>query len=117
MTDSPESGKSKFTFKAKPFERVNPLGPEGRAPSNDVHSILEQNKVVADASAEPLEFTPRRSRRKSDYVFAMICGNAAMIVIVAFLPKNAVTLAFGFSGMVLYSVGVTWVMWMVMDDY
>ena len=117
MSDSPEADKPKFTFKAKPFERVNPVGPEGRASSNDVHSILEQNKAVADASTEPLQFRPRRSRRKSDYVFAMVCGNAAAILIIAFLPKNAVTLAFGFSGMVLFSVGLTWVMWMVMDDY
>ncbi len=33
------------------------------------------------------------------------------------LAKNVVTLVCGGSGMIFYSLGLTWVMWFVMDDY
>ena len=117
MSDPTESGKSKFRLKAKSFVCVNAPQAESSAGPTSVHAMLEQNKTIAEAGSKPLAPPVKRSRRRKDYILAMIGGNAVMILAIAILPKNPVVLIFGFSGVVLYSVGITWVMWMVMDDY
>lgn len=36
----------------------------------------------------------------------------------AFGPyRNPMTLAYGIGGMIVFTLGLTWVMWFVMDDY
>jgi hypothetical protein len=117
MSDPGAGDEPKFTLKEKTFERVNMPATESASPPHDVYQILKQNKTIADSTAEPLDLTPRRSRRTRDYLMVMVLGNAAIIGAILVLPKNAVTLAFGFSGAVLYSVGISWVVWVVMDDY
>ncbi len=43
--------------------------------------------------------------------------NLFVVGTVGVLHKNVVTLLFGFSAMIFFSLGLIWVMWVVMDDY
>ena len=117
MSDPVPGDPPKFTPKKETFERVNLPMSSDAEPRTDVQERLRRNKAVADILAEPLDLTPRKSRRFRDYLAALVVGNAAIGGLILVLPKNAVTLAFLLSGAALYSLGVSWVIWMVMDDY
>lgn len=102
----------------KRFECINrPGGEGGRDESIDVPAILKANQNVQAVFEEPVDCTPRRSRRKRDYWTVLMAGNALLAGAVAVLPKNPMVLVCGLSGVVLFSIGVTWVMWVVMGDY
>src|SRR6266542_1086727 len=90
MSDSNESGKSRLRLKEKLFERVNAPLAEGSTAPTDVYAMLEQNKIIAEAAAKPLEPVTKRSRRMRDYLITMIGGNGAVILAMGFLPKNPV---------------------------
>jgi hypothetical protein len=91
--------------------------PANRA--NDVHTMLQENLAKADAAGLN-EVTPRRrrpSRRKRDYFLLLIPINA-FFAFWAFGPwANAVTFVYGIGGIALFTAGLSWVMWGVMDDY
>lgn len=79
----------------------------------EIHATLRDNHARADAAGLN-EVTPRErrpSRRKRDYLAALLLGNAALIVGTMLNP------VFGAAGLIIYNVGVTWIMWFVMDDY
>jgi hypothetical protein len=115
--DDPEIPTRKFNLKPKSFEQVNGPSAEPSEQPTDVYAILEQNKRHAQRVELPVDLTPRRSRRRRDYWLTMLVGNAVIVLTVAALPRNPMVLACGFSGLVLFSLGVTWVMWVVMDNY
>jgi hypothetical protein len=54
---------------------------------------------------------PRRSKRSRDYFAVLLAGNAALVS-GCFLQR-----VFAGAGFVIFNVGLTWVMWFVMDDY
>ncbi len=86
---------------------------------NDVHALLRANAIRANAAglndlAPP---PPSTSRRKKDYIFTLLIGNGAIIGLVLLLGMNVMTVAFGGAGVLLYTAGVTWIMWFVMDRY
>jgi hypothetical protein len=143
----PEPASREFRLKPTDFERVNrpvnesgpgnapidvqqlyrqanlppPPPTPGAAPprENDVHAILRDN--VAREKAQGLNaVVPQRrpvSRRTRDFWVLFVGGNSLVVGMVALLHKNPVTLVFGFSAIVFFSLGLIWVMWMVMDDY
>ena len=142
----PETPRRAFQFKPPDFERANrpanedpgsvPIDvkqlyrqagspapvPGAVAPSqadNEVHAILRAN--VARAEAQGLnQVVPQRrrpSRRKRDFWLLFISGNLLVVATVSGLHLNVVTLIFGLSGIVMFSLGLIWVMWVVMDDY
>lgn len=109
------------------YEKANqppgsPRNPS-RAPAapaeNEVHEILRANLNQAnEAGLNEVVLRPKRiSRRKRDYWLMLIGGNLALVGLVLVLQKNVVTLVFGGSGIIFYSIGLTWIMWFVMDDY
>ena len=96
--------------------------PGAVAPSkadNEVHAILRAN--VARAKTQGLNSViPQRrrpSRRQRDFWLLFIGGNLLVVMVVAELHRNVVTLVFGLSAIVFFSLGLIWVMWVVMDDY
>ena len=142
----PEPPPREFRFKPTKFERANrpadktpdnapidvqqlyrqanatPPSPRATPPppaDNDVHAILRAN--LARAKAQRLnEVVPQRrqpSRRKRDFWTLFIGGNSLVVGAVCLLHKNPVTLVFGLSAIVFFSLGLIWVMWVVMDDY
>ncbi|MFT3870184.1 MAG: hypothetical protein QM715_17180 [Nibricoccus sp.] len=103
---------------AKNFDCVNrPSGEANPDPSPDVHSILRENLRQEMQHEQPLDLTKPNSRRKRDYWTVLILGNALIAGVLAVLPKNPVVLLFGLSGLVMFTISITWVMWFVMSDY
>lgn len=85
----------------------------------DVHGVLQENLARANAAGiNDVDLSPRPpSRRKRDYWFSLVAGNAFIIGLVLLLGLNPMTVLFGFGGVIIFSVGLTWIMWFVMDRY
>ena len=95
--------------------------PKPAPKENDVHGLLRDNVARAnEAGLNALAEKSRRpSKRKRDYWFLMISGNAllALLFVTATAQGNAFMMAFSAAGIGLISAGLTWVMWFIMDDY
>jgi hypothetical protein len=86
---------------------------------NEVHAILRANVARAEAKGLNQVVPGRRrpSRRKRDY-WTMLAGGNLLVGGVMLAAHNSIPmLVLGLSGAVLFSVGLTWMMWFVMDDY
>ena len=83
------------------------------APTNEVHTMLRDNLSRANAAGvNRVDPTRRRpSRRKRDYWLALAFGNGLLAVATMISP------IFGAAGVIIYNLGLTWIMWFVMDDY
>jgi hypothetical protein len=142
----PEPPRREFHFKPTEFETTNrpaddtpgnapidvqqlyrqagarPPPPAANAPvkaENEVHAILRANVAQAEAKGlnEVIPQPRRPSRRKRDFWLLLAGGNLLVVGTVGVLHKNVITVIFGFSAMVFFSLGLIWVMWVVMDDY
>lgn len=146
MRDEPDPPRKFYQLKPKEFEAVNPpsnLPPVDSTPTtvrghlraandgplpprslpvpteNEVHALLRENHARANAAGvnDIAPHAPRRSRRKRDYWLLLLPMNA-FFGFMAFGPyRNPMTLAYGIGGMIVFTLGLTWVMWFVMDDY
>lgn len=117
MDASSENEKPKFVLKPKSFEQVNePASQDATAPPS-VHEILAQNREEEAKHEKPLVLNKKPTRKKKDYLISLLLGNGLICLTVAILPLHVVTLVYGFSGIVLFTVGLSWVMWVVMSDY
>lgn len=86
---------------------------------NDVQALMRDHAAkMRRADLDEVTLRPRRaSRRKRDYWIVLIPLNA-FFAFFAFGPfRNPMTFAFGIGGMIIVTVGLTWVMWFIMDDY
>ena len=105
------------------FKQANTAGPalsaRKRQDANDVHALLAVNHARADsAGLNQVARTPRRaSRRKRDYWLLMVVFNAFFGFVVFGPYRNPMTFVYGLAGIILVSLGLTWIMWFVMDDY
>lgn len=82
------------------------------APENEVQAVLRENLARANAAGlNEVSSRPRRSRRRRDYFLALVIGNTVLLGGAFLMP------IFGIAGMILFNVGITWIMWFVMDDY
>ena len=86
--------------------------------ANDVHEMLRDNLEHANAAGLNDVAAPakRRSRRKRDFWLLLFAGNAPFAFFV-FKGGSVVTLLYAGSGIILFTIGLSWVMWVVMDDY
>ncbi len=125
VPDEADPPRKTYAFKPKEFERLNEPRPEGEtAPpppaANDVFAIREQirRREIAAGMDElkPVE-RPAANRRRRDYWLLLVAGLALLGGIVAVLGLNPMTVVFGFAGSILYTIGLTWVMWFVMGRY
>ena len=141
----PEAPRRTFGFKPTEFDRTNrPLDgrddtpavdarvlcrqaavpPAGAPPvaapaKNEVHAMLQDNLARASEAGDyEVDLRPKRpSRRRRDYWLLLITVNLGLAGAMAFFGRNIFTLVCGGAGIVLCSVGLTWIMWFVMDDY
>ena len=105
-TAAPVTGRSETTNAPKPDD------------PNDVYAVLRANRAVEDrAGLSDLEIREIKSRRKRDYWLLLIGGNLAILGTVALSGFNPISAVFGLAGLVVFSLGLTWVMWQVMNKY
>ena len=132
-----------FEFKAAVFERVNQPGgppvdhhaliaaanrpppstpgvsPPPVAARNQVLEILQFNREcekkagLDELSARP----PRSNRRMLDYWILFAIGNGFFGTTLCLGWSNASIMVYSISGLVIFTVGLTWVMYGVMDRY
>jgi hypothetical protein len=102
---------------APPTRRDPGLPPEPHAPS--VTAILrDQRTREAALGLDELAPAPRRSNRRTQDFWVMLAGGNALIVgAMALTQFSPVSLVYGGSGAVLYSLGLAWIVWVVMDRY
>jgi len=86
-------------------------------PPRDAATILRENQEIEARYVKPIEIVPATSRRKRDYWIVLAFGNSLIVGLIAMLPKNPAVLIYGLSGLVIFSVGITWIMWAIVDDY
>lgn len=85
---------------------------------NDVYAILEHNRRVEKKHGmDTVEIREIKSRRKREFWLLLVGGNLAIIGGVFLSGINVVTVIFGLAGLIIFSLGLSWVMWQVMDRY
>jgi len=95
------------------------LANQARQPeSNEVHALLRDNLERANAAGLNDVGVPRRrlSRRKRDY-FLILIPVDIFFALLAWRGGNPMTFAYGVGGFMIFSLGLTWLMWFVMEDY
>ena len=121
MADPTDDDPPRKTYGLKPkeFERVN-AAPGTQEPSadHDVYAILQANRArEQDHGLGEVEIKTVKSRRRRDYWTLLLLTNALFAVIGFTGRENIMVLVSAGTGMILTSVGLTWIMWFVMDDY
>ncbi len=113
--DGQASGSHHQMGEAK-FERVADSAPPQR--KVDVMEILHEIRQQEIASGRDLGFDARFkiSKRSVDFWIMLILGNA-VIVGGGILMQNTGSMVFGFAGAGLYTFGLLWSMYGVMDRY
>ncbi len=121
----------KFQFKAREFENVNqppemqaadrrPPGTPPPLPPSAAISALEivQENMRAQAQCEPpVDLRPPPNRRRRDYLVVMAVVNGFFVASLILGRGDETVTVFGFSGMVMASAAITWVMYGVMSRY
>jgi|GEM_PF-3186356 len=83
----------------------------------DVSKILRENDEKQRKAEILPELQKSRSRKKRDYIVVMILVNLALLSSNIIFSSNVVALVFSLAGVVIFSVGFTWIMWQVVEDY
>lgn len=113
MADDSEYPRKNYRLGKKEVERVNDPAAFGSQDPNDVRATLRGNMTGADKAG--LNANPptrrRRLRRRRDYIIAMVAGNLLLFLATLIAP------VIGLAGLVIFDVGITWIMWFVIDDY
>lgn len=128
VPDQPDPPRKNYGFKPKEFERVNAPRPEAgethEAPpaANDVFAIqreLREREVAAGMDELAPSHRPNWRRRKRDYWLTMtlVNGTAVPLAIWAYRTQNAVLFVYCIAGLVLADLALTWIMWVLLDDY
>jgi hypothetical protein len=102
---------------AGPVTRSGPVGGGAKAGDpNDVYAVLERNRAVEKKSGgDDIEVRKIRSRRTRDYWLMLLGGNIALVGGGLFFGGAAIV--FALAGVIIYSLGLTWVVWQLMGRY
>jgi len=103
---------------AGPVTRSVPVPSNAPAPGdpNDVFAVLQQNRAVEhDSGGDEVEIRKIKYRRSRDYWLLLIGGNLVLAGVGLLL--GGMSLIFALGGIIIYSCGLTWVMWQVMGKY
>jgi hypothetical protein len=131
-----------FQFKAREFENVNqapeppvdhreliaaanrrpdavpgvppPLPPPA---ANDVLDIVRETTRAQTRHEKAVDLTPRPNQRLRDYLILMVLVNGFLVADFILTRGSMVTSIFSLSGIVLFSAGITWIMFGVMSRY
>lgn len=127
VPDEPDPPRKNYAFKPKEFERVNTPRPEAGVrpetpPANDVFAIqreLREREIAAGLDELAPPHRPNWRRRKRDYwlVMGVLNGVGVPLTLWGYRTQNAVLFIFCLAGLVLGNIALTWIMWVLMDDY
>lgn len=114
--DEPDPPRVHYSFKPTEHPRLSDKDKTRHPEPIEVEKILRDN-LAAEKARRAARPPPAawRSRRMRDYSLLIIVPNAIIAVIMYLLPRHELIPVFGFSLMALYSLGITWIMWVVMD--
>jgi hypothetical protein len=94
-----------------------PAGPKAGDP-NDVFAVLEENRAKERRlGKDEIVVRKIKSKRRRDYLLLLVLGNLLIVSMVALGGFNPVSMIFGLAGIIVLSLGATWIMWFVMDRY
>ena len=109
-----------FTLKPKEFARVNaPPGTQEASAAHDVFAIRREIREREQALGLN-ELAPKpapKSRRRRDYWLLLVTVDTALVLTAWLGRANVFVLTSAAAGVIVVSVGLTWIMWFVMDDY
>ena len=91
-----------------------------RVDPNDVRAVLAANREVEKQfGGDVIGINKVSSRRKRDYwlVFLTLEIIFGGIVAVGIKQPNPFFLVFGLTGMVVFGIAITWIMWQLLDRY
>jgi hypothetical protein len=96
---------------------AEPPRPANPGPPIDVMEILRENARFQARTEKPVDLTSRSNRRRRDYLILMIVVNGFFIWRLIAGWGNPVTTLYSLAGLIVFSVGITWVVYGVMDRY
>ena len=145
MPDAPDPPRKVYGFKEREFKRDNapssktppaptaqelaklaghhhdprPRGAQAKADDpNDVLRVLNQNRrSEQEHNLDAIEIKETKSRRKREFWLLLVGGNLFILGAVWLSGVNVITVIFGLAGLIVFSLGLSWVMWQVMDRY
>lgn len=140
-----EPPRKNYDFKERSFQRDNVVGPEAeRLPTaeelakmaggpmptgrgatgpktddpNDVFKVLQHNRAMAEKHRfNELIIRKVSSKRRRDFWLLLVPSDLLLGWLVWQARSNPVVLVYGLAGLVVVTLGLTWIMWFVMDDY
>ncbi|AOS44574.1 hypothetical protein Verru16b_01637 [Lacunisphaera limnophila] len=103
---------------AAPKADLSAVGPAKADDPNDVYAVLQANRRAAQQHGlGEIEIKAVKSRRKREFWLLIVGGNVAILGGVFLSGINVITVVFGLAGLIIFSLGLSWVMWQVMDKY
>jgi hypothetical protein len=91
-----------------------------RGDPNDVHAVLAANREVEKKfGGDAVKITTTGSRKKRDYWLVFITLEVVFggVVALGIKQSNPFFLVFGLTGMVIFGIAITWIMWQLVDRY
>ena len=118
-TDAPMPTAKELAIMAGPPKpgAKGPTGPKATDP-NDVFAVLEENRATERRlGKDEIVVKKLKSKRRRDYLLLLVLGNLLIVALVALGGFNPISMIFGLAGIIMLSLGATWIMWFVMDRY
>lgn len=107
-------------FAERPAAKTAPpaAGPAKADDPNDVHATLLRNREAERRhNLDAIEIRKVSSRRRREFWLILVGGNLSISLFVFVLGINPITVIFGLAGLIIFSLGLAWIMFQVMDRY
>jgi len=93
------------------------VSPVGNSEASGRTALTARRAGLALKAERPLDLTPWPSRRRSDYVTALLLVNSFLGLMMMYGREQPLVLYFGAAAMVAWTLCLTWIVWVVMDRY
>jgi hypothetical protein len=114
--DDPDPPRVHYSFKPTEHRRLSEKDKSENPEAIEVKKILRDNLAAENARLAARPPPPAwRSRRLRDYALLVTLPNAIIGLAIFLLPRHPLIPVFGLSLVALYTLGITWIMWVVMD--
>lgn len=114
MPSDVPSDPPKLVLRTKDVERNRADGPSATPDPNGATAHLQTNLTAhreIDLAPSTRPEIPRP--RAHNFAVKLLVGNLIIVGLFLIFPKNVFTAVFALSGIVLFSIGLTWTVWVV----